>query len=63
MYFPDFDTSMTEISLSWPYKMITVRTYYPNTYSQELLGSGDYMSDHEGGSERIDDMFVVWMEN
>jgi hypothetical protein len=31
--------------------------------SQELLGSGDNMSNDEGGSERIDDMFVVWVEN
>ena len=61
MYFPVFATSMTEISLSWPY---TIMVNFENeTYSEELLCSRDNVSDNQSCSERVDDMFVVRMED
>lgn len=33
------------------------------TYSKELLGSWNDVSDYDGGTQRIYDVLVVWMED
>jgi len=56
-----FDTVITEMSLSWPYTCVSAR--HCVTYSQELLTSGNNVSNHESGSQGVDDVLVVWVEN
>ena len=65
MYFPVLATTITEMSLSWPYTKQGWEAEYEGegTYSEELLGSRDDVSHDEGGSQGVDNMFVVWMEN
>ena len=78
MYLPVFETVITEMSLSWPYRN-KVRyqprdstaeplkrqsdRWTPSTYPEELLGSGNDVPDYNGCSEWIDDVFVIWVEN
>jgi len=33
------------------------------TYSEELLSSRDDMSNYDCSSERVDDVFVIWMKD
>ena len=64
MYFPDFETYITEMSLSCPYITIDVSEWGASvTYPEELLGSWDDVPDNQGGSKRQNDMLIVGMKD
>ena len=64
MYFPDLETYITEMSLSCPYITIDVSEWGASvTYPEELLSSGDDVSNNESGAKRQDDVLVIGMEN
>ena len=68
MYFPDFETYITEMSLSCPYNAWTnsvrrVEWAVTVTYSEELLSSRDDMSDDKGCAQGQDDVLIVWVED
>ena len=65
-----FDTEITEMSLSWPYRAVKIHTSSFSsrsasegvTYSEELLRSGDDVSHYDGRAQGVDDVLVVGVQ-
>jgi len=56
---PVLETEITDISLSCPYSNGNLQKY--GGYPEKLLRSGDNVSNHDGGPQRINNMLVVGM--